>query len=60
MKNKTFTLRMGIGFWEGELITKALENYTPKKKTEEWSKQDLINCIKHQMERAKSENECDI
>lgn len=60
MSKNTFTFKMTMGFWEGELIAKALENYTPKRKTEEWSKQDLINCIKHQMERAKSENECDI
>jgi hypothetical protein len=58
MSKNTFTLTMAIGFWEGELLVKALEAYSTRKNNEKISKKDLINLIKYQMDKAKEkENE---
>lgn len=58
MSKNTFTLTMTIGFWEAEMLVKALEAYPPTKNNEKISNKDLINLIKYQMDKAKEkENE---
>lgn len=55
MKKTSFTLTMTMGFWEAEMLIKALDGYQPKKGREEWSKQDLTRLITRQIENAKEE-----
>lgn len=53
MSKNTFTFKMTMGFWEGELIVKALEKYNPRRKDEKSSKEDLIRHLNYQMTEAR-------
>ena len=55
MSLKTFTFKLTMGIWEGELILKALEKYKPRRNNEKYSKQDLMRHLKRQMEEQKNE-----
>lgn len=55
MSKNCFTFNVTMGFWEGEMLVKALENYNPKKADEKCSKQDLIRHLEYQMEKQKNE-----
>ena len=56
MNRGSFTFKITMGVWEGELLVKALENYKPRKADEKCSKEDLIRHLKYQMEQQKQKN----
>lgn len=57
MSKNSFNFRLRMGFWEGELIVKALQKYKTKLPDEKIAKEDIIRHLNYQMQEAKKRNE---
>lgn len=57
MKRGTFRFEYTMGFWEAEMLIKALESFNSTKTNEKISKEDLICNLKYQMQEARAKND---